>query len=270
MSLYQAAPGVADPVKFNNTLTALDLAVLRCVGAGVLSGLTVDNTGTLQPGEALIGHVVALAAAFPLNTGPSSTGAGGAYLLPSATNWVYLQMPPVPACVGADGRDAGLVVVNQTGVAPVNAVLLAAVTTGPITGPATVPTITGVNNAPAGRSGLAAPLRGETRIALAAQPVTVTPGTNYTLGADFSAAGVFADTLYRVEVSCAPNDPNLIVSERLGKTTGKLLLTLHYILASGGSTAAVNLSLTASAKGAGYTGQQTAGIVGVWDALTSF
>lgn len=264
MSLYQAAPGTADPAKFNGSMAAVDLAVGRALGSGVLSGFTIDAGGTLQPGEALIGHVVALAAAFQLNT-----GAGTAFLLPSATNYVYLQMPPAPACVGLDGRDAGVVVVNQSGAVPVGAVLLGTVTTGPITSPATVPSITAVNNAPLGRRNLAAPLQGQTLITLNAQSLTLTPGANYLAGVDFSAAGTFPGARYRA--GCACSDPNVVVSESLGqKSAGKMFFTLHYILPPGGSTAPVSVSVVASADGRGYTGQQTAGIAGAWGALTTF
>lgn len=264
--LYQAAPGVADPAKFNATMAAIDLAVLRAVGAGVLSGLLVDNSGAVQPGEALIGHVVALAAAAPLNAGSPAPAPA---LAPASTNFVFLQAPPPPACVGADGRDAGRVLVNQTGILPPNAVLLATVTTGPAPAGGGPPQVTAVSNAPAGRHDLAAPLQGETLVTLAARPLTLTPGVNYSVGADFSAAGLFAGTCYRV--ACACPDPALVVGESLGpKAPGKLFLTLHYMLAPGGSTAPVTVSVTPSAEGAGWTGQPAAGVAALWDALTSF
>jgi len=427
--LYQAATGVADPVKFNNSIIALDLAVTRALGAGVLSGLTVNNTGTLQPGEALLGHIVALPAPVALNTGPSGAGTGTAYLSASATNFVYFQMPPAPVCVGADGRDVGIVIVNQSATAPVNSVLLATVTTGPITAPATVPTITSVNNAPGGRVNIAAPPQGQTLITLNSQSLTLTPGANHLIGVSFAesaqvmtltltaggsgyataptvaltggggtgatataaisggvasaavtaggagyttaptvaltggggtgaaatatitsgavtaititapgtgytsaptvaltgggfttaatataaisaavtaltltsqgsgyamapavafsggggtgatatttvvpshATGTFPGGRYRAGCTCS--DPNVIISESLGqKTASKMFFSMHYILAQGGSTTPVAVSVVASADGLGYTGQPAAaGIVGTWDSLTTF
>ena len=251
MSLYNAVTGLADPVKFTSSMTALDLALTRALGIGVLSGLTADGTGTVQPGEALIGHVVALAAAtLPV-------------YVASATNYVYLQMPAAPACVGVNGKDAGSVVVNQTGAAPINAVLLAVVVTGAaVLG---VPAITSVNNAPVGRVNLAAPLLGRTLITLAPKVLSVTPGTNYVIGADFSAAGAFADGCYQTRL--LSSDPLLIVTPHEGsRTASKAFWTLHYQ----GTGSALNVTVTGSLKGEGWMGLTSAGIAAVWDALTSF
>ena len=135
MALYLATTGIADPVKFSSSMTAFDQAVLRIIPACILSGLTVDGTGNVQVGEALIGHVVAIA------TVTSITAA----LAASTTNYVYIQLPAAPTCVGTDGRDIGVLIVNQTGVAPVNALLLATVVTG------VAAAITSVNTAPVGR-----------------------------------------------------------------------------------------------------------------------
>ena len=260
MALYQATPGVADPVKFNSSLSAVDLAGVRAFGLGILSGLTVDASATVQPGEAMVGHVIALAAAFALN--PS---AGPSLLAASAVNSVFLQLPPFPACVGTDGRDVGVVVVNQTGTAPAGAVLLATVTTGAITSPSVVPVITAVSNSPAGRRSLGAPMQGEVLLTLTGQPLTLTPGLNYVAGVTFASAGTFPGARYRAGCTCS--DPNLIINESLGqKSSGKMFFTFHY--ANVGSSTPVTVTVFASADGIGYTGQQTTGVSGTWDTLT--
>ncbi len=257
MAQYQAQQGTADPNKFNAMITAIDLAVTRALGSGVLAGLTLDAGGNVQPGEALIGHVVALTTIRPAPN-----------LVASSTNYVYLQMPPAPACVGADGRDAGVVVVNQSGALPVSSVLLATLTTG--AGAAGGIPITSVNNSPAGRRNLAAPLQGQTQITLAAQGgFSLTPGNNYLLGIDFSAAGTFGSALY--QVGCGCTDPNLVISEAKGlKTAGKMFLILHYMLAPGAPTSPVTVSLIPTAEGHGFTGTATTGIAGAYDALIGF
>ena len=137
MALYNAVPGTADPVKFTNSMNAVDTVIQRIVQPGIISGLTVDGGANVQTGEALIGHVVAVTAITNVQ----------ALLAASATNYVYLQMPVSPTCVAPDGRDTGVIVINQTGVAPINAVLLASI----VSGVGAPPAITSVNTAPVGR-----------------------------------------------------------------------------------------------------------------------
>lgn len=141
MSLYEATTGKADSKKFTGSMRAVDLALLRLIGAGVASGLVVSAAGVVSAGEALIGHVVALAA--PINALPLCAH--------SATNYVYLAMPPAPACVGLDGRDVGVLKVNQSGAAPESAILLGVIVTN------AAGAVVSVDPAPAGRRDLAVP-----------------------------------------------------------------------------------------------------------------
>ena len=144
MALYEAAVGVADPVKFTNTIRAIDQAILRIVPAGVLIGLTVDAIGNVSVGEALIGHVVAVSTPTNITN----------QLVPNAVNYVTLQMPAVPACVGADGRDIGIITVTVALPSTSNILLLATVQTGSGNPPA----IVSVNGSPAGRVNLTLPM----------------------------------------------------------------------------------------------------------------
>ncbi|BDI33395.1 hypothetical protein CCAX7_54460 [Capsulimonas corticalis] len=148
----------ANKTLFGSSMRAIDLVLIKALGAGVISGLTVDNAGNLQIGEAAIGHVVAVTAPISVMTTSSNVVSACA---PSALNYVFLQMPPMPSAVpsagsaagvvGVDGRDAGQIVVNTSGVAPANAALIATVQTG--AGNAVV----AVNNAPTGRNNLILP-----------------------------------------------------------------------------------------------------------------
>ena len=144
MTLYKPGPGLADPVAFSSTMEALDQAAIAVLGTGVISGLTVDGTGNLQPGEALIGHLVGLAAAVSVPAHPQAVA--------GQTNFIFLAAGAAPPA--ATGVDAGQVLVNQTGVFPAKAVLLASV----VLGAGSPPAVTSVSNAPAGRVQLSLPV----------------------------------------------------------------------------------------------------------------
>ena len=104
-----------------------------------------------------------------------------------------------------------------------------------------------------------------TKITLAAKSLTVTPGSNYVIGADFSGVGHFADPLYTTAL--ISSDPLLMVTPHEGsRTTGKAFWTLHYQ----GTGSAVGVTVTAQIKGEGWTGATTTGLAATWDALTSF
>ena len=132
MALLYPSTGVADPIKFGNSLLALDVAASTVLGMGVITGLLVSGAGLVATGDALIGHVVTLGTAF--NAAP--------LLIASSTNYVYLQMPATPICPDRTGKDPGVVVVTTSATAPANAVLLATITTGAASA------ITAVNTAP--------------------------------------------------------------------------------------------------------------------------
>lgn len=142
--LYEPTTGKASSKKFTGSMRAVHLVLLRLFGGAVLSGLVVSPAGVVSAGEASIGHVVALSA--PVNALPQCAH--------SATNYVYLTMPQAPTCVGLDGRDAGLLQVNQTGTAPDSAVLLGVVVTN------AAGAVVSVDPAPAGRRDLAVPFNG--------------------------------------------------------------------------------------------------------------
>lgn len=144
MSLYHPTTGKADSQAFANTMTALDHAMDAVLGNGVFSGLTISNAGLVSAGKALIGHVVSLAAATSV----------AAQLVANTTNYVYLAQPAAPLWIQANGEDAGVLVVNQTGIAPANATLLATV----VTGAGSPASILSVNNSPAGRINLTLPI----------------------------------------------------------------------------------------------------------------
>lgn len=177
MALYEAAVGVADPVKFTNTIRAIDQAILRIVPAGVLSGLTVDAIGNVSVGEALIGHVVALSTPTNIEN----------QLVPNAVNYVTLQTPAVPVCVGPDGRDIGIVSVTVALPPTPNILLLATVQTGSGNPPA----ILSVNNSPPGRVNLTLPM---TRTVDQELPSGIVDGVNrqFTLANDPSPASSVA------------------------------------------------------------------------------
>ena len=88
MALLYPTTGLADPIKFGNSLLAIDVAASTVLGMGVITGLLVGSGGVVAVGDALIGHVVTLGTAF--STAP--------LLAANATNYVYFQMPPSPIC----------------------------------------------------------------------------------------------------------------------------------------------------------------------------
>ena len=142
MALLYPTTGLADPIKFGNSLLAIDVAASTVLGMGVITGLLVGSGGVVAVGDALIGHVVTLGTAF--STAPLLTA--------NATNYVYFQMPPSPICPDRTGKDPGVVVVNTSSVLPANSTLLAIIVTG------AAAAITSVNSAPAGRRNLSLPL----------------------------------------------------------------------------------------------------------------
>jgi len=146
-------------------MIALDLALATALGEGVLSGLTVDSSGNLQVGDALIGHFVSNASVVSILTASSQVISP---TVASSTNYVWWQMPTMtatppntgydPTVVGANGKDAGLVVCNTSGAQPANAILLATVTTNSSN------VVTSVNNNPTGRNNLVLPAQLATTI----------------------------------------------------------------------------------------------------------
>ena len=106
-----------------------------------------------------------------------------------------------------------------------------------------------------------------TTLTSAAHNLTLTPGTSYKIGWDFSGAGSFGNAFYGVNCDCA--DTNVTAQEIFGqKSPGKLFLLLHYM---GGGASAVTVSVQPSARGEGWTGTPGANVLagGAWDALTT-
>lgn len=181
MSLYPpSALQDADPLAAGGSWAAIDAALDKVLGQGVIDGLTVDGSGNLLIGHALIGHVMVLA------TNTSVLPCLGA----SGTYDVYLQMPTFaysgsagtpgtyPAATGATaGMDSGVIVaVTHGSAAPPNAVLCATVV-------GSSSTFTSANNSPAGRVTI-------TAISVTASaPLVLTAGNLTITAATDSAAG---------------------------------------------------------------------------------
>lgn len=159
MSLYTPSSGqTGNADMMAATSVALDLALSTALGNGVISGLTVDSGGHLLAGDALIGHFVSNGASISILALSSQVISP---CVASSTNYVWWQMPTMttsppntgtdPTVVGANGKDAGLIVCNTSGSQPANAILLATVVTNSSN------VVTSVNNNPTGRNNLVLP-----------------------------------------------------------------------------------------------------------------
>ena len=261
------------------TLTGQSLTLTP--GLNYLAGVTfapsapVSSLTLVQPGSA---YSVAPTVAFTGGGGSGATATavivGPVNALAVVTGGAGYTTAPTLAITGGGGTGA-------TGTATITGGAVTALTlTAGGTGYTSAPTVaftgggfTTVATATATISGVVSSLTltaGGTGYASApAVSLTGGGGSGATATATVTVAGTSGSfPLSRYRAGCTSTDRNLIVNESLAqKLPGKMFFTFHYAVLAG-NTNPVTVTVVASADGLGYTGQQTAGVSGVWDALT--